>query len=241
MKDDRFNELMEKYVDSTKRGKDTDLQKLRNRSADRIKVHKSIPKYVLATCTILLVVIVSLSVALPILLNKEGAPQDEPQDEPQDVPQDVPQYFYCENSQIELIEISDIDEINNKYNFYGLLPSIECIESYMFVMTYKENNQDFGLFIEMSIFDEYFDDIKLNVVKEPYIVAQLQKFDNLTDSVKWRDTTVRYSINDENNDSYYSYAMTFTIDNYNYFINFESYSEMSVTKALDMIYFDEVN
>ncbi len=224
MKDDRFNELMGKYVDSTKRGKDTDLQKLRNRSEYEIKVHRSIPKYVWIAFTMLLAVIVSLSVALPILLNKEGAPQD------------ASQYFYCDNSQIELVEISDIDEINNKYNFNCLLPSIEYIESYTSIMTYKENNQNFGLYIEMIIFDEYFDDIKLNVVNKSYILTQLQKFDIITDSVKWRDIPVRYLISYEEDNFYYSYAMTFTIGEYNYFINFDSFSEMPVTEALDMIY-----
>ena len=103
-------------------------------------------------------------------------------------------------------------------------------------MTYKENNQNFGLYIEMIIFDEYFDDIKLNVVNKSYILTQLQKFDIITDSVKWRDIPVRYLISYEEDNFYYSYAMTFTIGEYNYFINFDSFSEMPVTEALDMIY-----
>ncbi len=116
------------------------------------------------------------------------------------------------------------------------MPSIQFIEAYLSVMTYKENNENFGLFIEMSIFDEYFDSITFNVVKQPYIMVQLQYFDNFTDNVKWRNTLVRYSIKYEENASYYSYAMTFTIGHYNYFINFDSFSEMSVTEALDIIY-----
>ena len=220
MKDDRFNKLMGKYVDSTKRGKDTDLQKLINRSEDEKNVQKSIPKYVWVLCTMLIVVMVSLSIVLPIVLNKEESPQS----------------FYCDNFQIQETEVNEILEFKEKYNFDCVMPSIQFIEAYLSVMTYKENNQNFGLFMEMSIFDENFDSITFNVVKQPYIMVQLQYFDNFTDNVKWRNTLVRYSIKYEDNASYYSYAMTFTIGNYNYFINFDSFSQMSVTEALDIIY-----
>ena len=223
MKDERFNELMEKYVDSTKRGNDIDLQKLRNRKEDTIKVRRGIPKYVWVACTILIVVVVSLSITLPILLNREDSPQDGPQN------------FYCDDSQILETEISDITELKNKYNLNCLMPSIDFIESHMWAMTYKENNQNFGLFIDLFVFDENFDSIAINVIKKPYVLIQLRYFDAFFDSIQWRNTIVRYQIRNNNNDGY-SYAMTFTIDNYNYFINFESYSMMSVIDVLDLLY-----
>ncbi len=225
MKDDKFNKLMEKYVDSTKRGKDTDLRKLKNRNEDAIKVRKGIPKYVWVACTMLIIVIVSLSIVLPIVLNKE----------------EIPQFFYCDNFQIQETEVKELQEFKEKYNFDCILPSVEFIEAYLSVLTYKENNQIFGLFIEMSIFDENFDSITFNVVKKPYIMVQLQYFDNFIDSVKWRDTSVKYLISDEDNDSYCSYAMTFNVGDYNYFVSFDSYSEMTVTEALDMIYRGNAN
>ncbi len=216
---------MEKYVDSTKRGKDTDLRKLKNRNEDAIKVRKGIPKYVWVACTMLIIVIVSLSIVLPIVLNKE----------------EIPQFFYCDNFQIQETEVKELQEFKEKYNFDCILPSVEFIEAYLSVLTYKENNQIFGLFIEMSIFDENFDSITFNVVKKPYIMVQLQYFDNFIDSVKWRDTSVKYLISDEDNDSYCSYAMTFNVGDYNYFVSFDSYSEMTVTEALDMIYRGNAN
>ena len=219
MKDERFNELMEKYVDSTKRGKDIDLQKLRNRNENTIKVRRGMPKYVWVACTILIVVIVSLSITLPILLNKE----------------DVPQNYYCEDSQILETEVSDISELKNKYNLNCLMPSIDFIESHMWAMTYKENNQNFGLYIDMFVFDENFDSIKINVIKKPYVLIQLQYFDSFSDSIQWRNTIVRYQIRDDINNNY-SYAITFAVNNYNYFINFESYNEMSIIEVLDLLY-----
>ncbi len=218
MKDDRFNELMEKYVDSTKRGKDVDLQKLRNRKEDTIKVRRGMPKYVWVACTILLVIVVSLSVSLPVLLKKD----------------DVPQNYYCDDSQILETEVSDIAELKNKYNLDCLMPSIDFIESHMWAMTYKENNQNFGLYIDMFVFDENFDSITINVIKKPYVLNRLQYFDAFFDSIQWRNTIVRYQI--RNNNDGYSYAMTFTIDNYNYFINFKSYNMMSVIEVLDLLY-----
>ena len=122
MKDDRFNELMEKYVDSTKRGNDIDLQKLRNRKEYAIKARRGMPKYVWVACTILLVIVVSLSVALPVLLKKD----------------DVPQNYYCDDSQILETEISDITELKNKYNLNCLMPSIDFIESHMWAMIIRK-------------------------------------------------------------------------------------------------------
>ena len=71
-------------------------------------------------------------------------------------------------------------------------------------------------------------------------MVQFQYYDNFNDSVKWRDTTIKYLIS-EKNDDYYSYEMTFTMGNYNYYINFDIYSVMPVTELLDMIYCKNVN
>ena len=47
---------------------------------------------------------------------------------------------------------------------------------------------------------------------------------------------VRYLISDYDNDGYYSYQMTFTIGEYNYFIYFDNYNTMKVSEILDLIY-----
>ena len=76
MKDDKFDRLMEKYVSSTKRGADVDLQKLREKSQEEIKSKRIMPKYAWVACAVILVITISLSVALPILLNKEEVDTD---------------------------------------------------------------------------------------------------------------------------------------------------------------------
>ena len=220
MRDDKFNNLMKKYVDSTKRGEDIDLQKLNNKSQDNVKEHnRSRTKFVWATCAAILIVVISLSIALPVVLNKE----------------EIPEFYYCDLLDINKIEINEFSELIDQHNISFMLPTIEFIDTYMYVMSNKDDNKEIGAFINLAIYDENFDSIIFNVVKRQYIMVQLQYYDNFMDSVKWRDTTIKYLIS-EKNDDYYSYEMTFTIGNYNYYISFDSSSEMSVIEVLDMIY-----
>ena len=53
MKDDKFDRLMEKYVSSTKRGADVDLQKLREKSQEEIKSKRIMPKYAWVACAVI--------------------------------------------------------------------------------------------------------------------------------------------------------------------------------------------
>lgn len=218
MRDDKFKELMEKYVGSTKRGEDVDFQKLRNRNEDRIKEHKAIPRYVWAICTVILVAVISLSIILPISLKEEETPQN----------------YYCDILQTEKTEISEMAILKDDYDFSCLFPTIEFIDSYIYAMNNIGDNKKFGAFIDIAVFDENYDRITFNIIKNPYVFIQLQYYDAFTDRMQWRNTIVGYKVSE--NDNYYSYEMTFTIGNYNYFINFDSFSEMSVTEALDMIY-----
>lgn len=229
MKDDKFNNLMGKYVDSTKRGADTDLRKLKNSSQANVKSRRPIPKYAWATCAAILVVVISLSVALPIVLNKNDDKEEEPQ------------YFYCDIFNTNEIEVNELSELIKEHKFSCMLPVIDFISSYITVMVNKDDDIEFGAFIAISIYDENFENITINVIKKPYILTQLEHFVICTDSAQWRNTEVRYAINDFDDDGKYSYAITFTVGDYSYFINFDSYSVMSAPQALDMIYGENDN
>ncbi len=224
MKDDKFNNLMKKYVDSTKRGKDFDLQKLKNRDEDKVTVRKGLPKYVWAVCAVVLVAVISLSIALPIVFNKE----------------DEPEYYYCDLLNINKIEINGFSELIDKHKFSCIVPTIDSVDLYMYVMSNKDDNKEIGAFINLAVYDENFDSITFNVVKKPYIMIQFQYYDNFEDSVKWQDTTVKYLIS-EKNESHYSYEIAFTRGDYNYYINFEISNAMPVTELLDIIYCKNVN
>ena len=224
MKDDKFNSLMEKYVDSTKRGADADLRKFKNASQERVKTRRAMPKYAWAACAAILVVVISLSIALPIVLNKDVDKEGEPK------------YFYCDISNTIETEINELSQLIDEHNFSCILPSIDYFASYIAVKSTKDDNKEFGAFIELSVFDENFDGITFHVIKKQYILTNLQYFDKCTDSAQWRNTKVRYGISAYGTDGLYSYAITFTIGDYNYFINFDSYTEMSATQALDLIY-----
>ncbi len=224
MKDDKFNNLMKKYVDSTTRGQDYDLQKLNNRNEDKVVARKPIPKYVWAVCAVVLVVAISLSIALPIVFNKDIEPE----------------YYYCDLLDINKIEINDFSELVEQHNFTCMLPTIEFIDKFMYVMSNKDDNKEIGAFINLAVYDENFDSITFNVMKKSYIMIQFQYYDNFEDIVKWKDVTVKYLIS-EKSKSYYSYEITFLMGNYNYYINFEIYSLTSVTELLDMIFCENVD
>lgn len=220
MKDDKFNKLMEQYVDSTKRGQETDLLKLKGRE-EKQRGRQRNPILVWATCAIILTMVISLSIALPIVLNKENEPE----------------VLYCDVLNIDKTVVEEFSELNDKYKFNCMLPSISFIdEPYIYLMSEKSKEEKFGAFIEVSVFDEHFDGITFNVIKKPYELNQLQYFKFFTDKTEWGEIAVVYKIGDDDYDGYYNYDIAFSIDNYNYFITFQSYSIMTATQVLDYIY-----
>ena len=46
-----------------------------------------------------------------------------------------------------------------------MLPTIEFTDTYMYVMSNKDDNKDIGAFINLAIYDENFDSITFNLVK----------------------------------------------------------------------------
>ena len=220
MKDDKFNKLMEQYVDSTKRGQESDLLKLKEREEKPI-IKQRKPILVWVSCAVILAIVLSLSIALPIVLDK---------DKEQKV-------LYCDALNIDKTVVEEFSELNDKYNFNCMLPSISLIdEPYIYLMSEKSKEEKFGVFIDVVIYDEHFDGITFNVIKKPYELNQLQYFKAFTDKTEWRGTAVVYKIVDDDYDGYYNYDIAFSIDGYNYFITFQSYSIMTATQALDYIY-----
>lgn len=220
MKDDKFNKLMERYVDSTKCGQESDLLKLKNRE-EKPKVRQRRPILIWMTCAVILAVVLSLSIALPIALNKEKEPET----------------LYCDALNIDKTIVEEFSELNDKYDFNCMLPKISLIdEPYIYLMSEKSKEEKFGVFIEVSVWDEHFDGITFNVIKKPYELNQLQYFKYFTDKTVWNGIEVIYKISDDNYDGYYKYDITFTIGEYKYFITFESYCIMTATQALDYIY-----
>lgn len=220
MKDDKFNKLMEQYVSSTKRGQENDLQNLKERT-DLIEVKKKKPAIVCSVCAVVLVIVISISIALPLIINKES----------------VPKNYYCDTLNINWITIEKFSDLKDIYQFNCLLPTIDLIdEPYICLMSSKENDEIFGAFSEVSVFDEHFDGITFYVIKKPYILKELQYFDVFTDKISWNGVEVTYQISDYDYDEYYSYNITFSMDSYDYFITFDSYCIMTATQTLDFIY-----
>lgn len=220
MKDDKFNKLMERYVDSTKCGQESDLLKLKNRE-EKPKVRQRRPILIWMTCAVILAVVLSLSIALPIAMDK---------DKEQDV-------LYCDALNIDKTVVEEFSELKDKYNFNCMLPKISLIdEPYIYLMSEKSKEEKFGVFIDVVIYDEHFDGITFNVIKKPYELNQLQYFKSFTNKTEWGGIEVVYKIGDDNYDGYYKYDITFTIGKYNYFITFESYCIMTATQALEYIY-----
>lgn len=220
MKDDKFNKLMERYVDSTKCGQESDLLKLKERE-EKLKVKKKRPALVWASCAVILAIALSLSIALPVVFNKE----------------EEPEVLYCDALNIDKTVVEKFSELNDKYNFNCMLPSISLIdEPYIYLMSEKSKEEKFGVFIEVSVWDEYFDGIKFQIIKKPYELNQLQYFKSFTDKTEWGGIAVVYKIGDDDYDGYYNYDIAFSVNGYNYFITFQSYSIMTATQALDYIY-----
>lgn len=219
MKDEKFNELMERYVDSTKQSEETDLKKMKEQIKTPVVSRRKVSAWVWATCAILLVAVISLSVVLPIVFNKEEKSET----------------HYCDALNIHKIPVENMSDLKEEYQFDCMLPTIGMIdEPTLYLMSEREGSEIFGAFIEISVFDENFDGIDFHVLKKPYKMSSLKYYEYFSNEAVWNSLPVKYLITDDS--GYYTYEITFSDDEYEYFVRFATYTSMEITQILDHIY-----
>lgn len=230
MDDKEFRELMNEYVRSTPKGKDSDLAKLN--AAPKPNKKKFNLRWAAAVCSVVIIVAVSLAVALPLTLDR-GIPE---QGDTTGQGGDSQQVYYCKNENTVQIDVGFYETLQTEYGIEIIQPTVDALVSKVFALYSQEYEVAIGASVELSIFDVNFDMLSISAVKTSYVLEGLETFDDLIDTTVWNGHGVLYSITDSNGDGYYEHYIKFEADGYNYFVEFSSFKQIEAAAALDLIF-----
>lgn len=230
MDDKEFRELMNEYVRSTPKGKDSDLAKLN--AAPKPNRKKFNLRWAAAVCSVVIIVAVSLAVTLPLTLDR-GIPE---QGDTTGQGGDNQQVYYCKNENTVQIDVGSYETLQTEYGIEIIQPTVDVLVSKVFALYSQEYEVAIGASVELSIFDVNFDMLSISAVKTSYVLEGLETFDDLSDTTVWNGHGVLYSITDSNGDGYYEHYIKFEADGYNYFVEFSSFKQIEAAAALDLIF-----
>lgn len=230
MDDKEFRELINEYVRSTPKGKDSDLAKLN--AAPKPNRKKFNLRWAAAVCSVVIIVAVSLAVALPLTLDR-GIPE---QGDTTGQGGGNQQVYYCKEDKTIQISLDSYGELESTYGVKVISPSISSLEGYLCALYSQEYEVAIGASVELSIFDANFDMLSISAVKTSYVLEGLETFDDLSATTVWNGHGVLYGINDSNGDGYYEHYIKFEADGYNYFVEFSSFKQIEAAAALDLIF-----
>lgn len=224
MDDKKFEEIMHKYVSGKSKGKNADFRKLYSIEKTE-KTKKSYCKLIWASVSCMLIVALALAIALPLTL----------QSSKKDSESQPPKVYYCEIKDIEMIVVDSYNDYST-YNISAMMPDIVCQDIGTMVMKSKIDNHVIGAYIALSIYDEYFDNITINIIAENNVLNYLEIYEKFSQEVLWQSETVQYYI--EYNDLYGSYEtkIFFMKDSYKYYLDLIYYENLDITDILDMVF-----
>lgn len=222
MNDDKFNEIMNKYVSSTGRSADNDLAKLRNSEKVSRQVRKK--RYAWSAVAAILVIAVTLATVLPLTLGKGSQSEGDG-------------YLYCDETQVEFVEmhLQDVLELGN----FSLLPMAfeNPISEQHYAMILRESDAVIGSMSRYTIYRELMDEVNVFALKDKYIYSQTQViFDECKLNSNWREKNVRYIMVEIKNSGSYEYSFVFNDNGMNYYVKAIVYGTPSPETVLDNIF-----
>lgn len=222
MNDDKFNEIMNKYVSSTGRAVDDDLAKLKNSEKGSRQVRKK--RYAWSAVAAILVIAVTLATVLPLTLGKGGQSEGDG-------------YFYCDETQVEFVEMP-MEDILEQGQF-GLLPVAfeNPIQEKHSALILQQENIVIGINSKYAIFRETLDEVIFFALKEKYIYTETQFIDkNCAFETQWREKNVKYNVVENKNTVSNEYSFVFNDSGMNYYITAVVYGTPSPDTVLDNIF-----
>lgn len=222
MNDDKFNEIMNKYVSSTGRNADDDLAKLRNSEKVSRQVRKK--RYAWSAVAAIIVIAVTLATVLPLTLGKGGQSEGDG-------------YFYCDETQVEFVEMphQEILELGK----FSLLPIAfeNPIGEQNYAMFLREMDAVIGIMSKYTLYSQLLDEVNIIALKEKYIYSQTQViFDECKLNSNWREKKVNYAMVEIKNSGIYEYSFVFNDSGMNYYITAVVYGTPSPDTVLDNIF-----
>lgn len=220
MNDKEFDEIMNKYVESTKNDQRYDLQKLQAQPSVKSKSWNK--KLVFSSLAIILVVGLALAIALPLSINNQQSEENT--------------VYYCDGKDIEYSPM-DASEITNDYleTFQPLKINCNMGATHQ-LMVYIPTNQPIGVMSNYAVYDEYFDEIKVYNIKQNYIINELENIiSTCKDSAQWNGIEIKYNIVPQSMAQYSVYQCLFAINDMVYIISADVYYDFEVADFLNFL------
>ncbi len=217
MNDREFDEIMHKYVESTKLDKDIAFKKLNNNQESIKKTqikYKSRIAFAAMICTIIIV----LSISLPITLINDN--------------KDISKYYSSEDITFSIVANENV--LINEYNIRAYFPKVRADVAY----TISSNSDGFlnGAALEYFVYDDIVFNAKFIAISKYCILQNYDKYFDYSNVDKWNNFNIQYLTLHNINTFYYNINIYFTDGSYNYFLTVESEEDLQPNEILDFLY-----
>lgn len=217
MDDKQFDEIMEKYVSSAPNNKANDLKYVKEYTPKH-RMNFVLKWSSMAVCFCL---IITLLIVLPSILNKK--PQDS-------------SVLYLDNEQIIPEPIYSVDNLSSYGLSKYLLPTITTSKQTAYIFRKTDDNEVVGIEFRFPLMNYDYETITVGSTFLQYDLQKFSYYSVCVNNAVWNNLNVKWvSTFDEINETYIT-KMTFVYDNYNYFIETETYEQLEPLIILDYIY-----
>ncbi|MCI8733042.1 MAG: hypothetical protein HFE29_01750 [Clostridia bacterium] len=217
MNDREFDEIMHKYVESTKLDKDIAFKKLKNNS-DSIKKTQIKYKPKIAFAAMLCTIIVVLSITLPLTLIKDY--------------QDITKYYGSDDISYSIVE--DENVLINEYRIRANFPKVKA--DTVNIISSNSDGVLNGAALEYFVYDEIIFNAEFIAISKNCILQNYDKYFDYTLVQKWNDFELKYFYKFNDNTLFYNVNIYFTDGAYNYFLTVESEEDLQPNEILDFLY-----
>lgn len=221
MEDKMFDEMMEKYARSTSKGMEHDLGRMN--SAEQKPPVKTNRKIVFAACSVVLSVCICLAIVLPLTIGTERNDANPPS-----------QFYYSDAEYMRDVPFTSLTELS-EYASDFMFPNIDYIASGGMLKMNDAIGELGGIMLEVSVYDEYFDDILILMYYDNYVYAGEDWYNICINTSLWNGIDVKYSTVELENDTY-DWRMKFSSNGVNYYLSFVFYADATVKDVMDMIF-----
>lgn len=225
MDNKQFNEIMREYAKSEKSPSNKAFSKLVREERKTSKNSGKQHRIVFACAAILTVIVLTLSITLPIVLNKKDSGEVE-----------TPQTTYCTTDDLSFRLEDSIDVLKNVYGVNAMYPTFDAdITSVLLVSSSKYQGLNGCKINYVAIGDVYLE-VDFIAIKRDYIVNTYSHYHDLDKQVEWHDMAVKYDLTYDEESGVYINTVYFLDNDYNYYIRTESDDEISAIDLLDLMF-----
>lgn len=225
MDNKEFNEIMNEYVKSEKSSSDKALSKLVREERKASQNSRKHRWAVFACAAIMTVIVLTLSITLPIVLNKNDFGEDE-----------TPQTTYCTTEDLDFRFEDSIDDLKKVYGVNAIYPTFDVNITAISSITSTKYQGLKGCRIYYDASDESYFLVDFVAINKDYIVSTYAHYHDFSEQEEWRDMAVKFDSTYDEEIVAYINTVYFSDSDYNYYIRTESDDEISAIDLLDLMF-----